>query len=205
VLEPSQKHTRCPKKGQASYYSLRVGERVVKDAAWYYPDPIEGADGLKDLLAFYWDRIDRWFEEDEEVFGHARDPYHRIDLRRTARHIRISLDGEVLAETTRATALFESNLPTRWYLPREDVVAALEPSETTSICPYKGQASYCSVRLQNGQTGDDLVWYYADPLIEAGAIANLVCFYNERVDIELDGELQERPESPWRHRALVSR
>jgi uncharacterized protein (DUF427 family) len=205
LLEPSDKHTRCPKKGKASYYSLRVGDRVSKDAAWYYPEPIEGATGLKDLIAFYWDRVDQWLEEDEEVFGHARDPYHRIDLRQTARHIRISLDGELLAETTRATALFESNLPTRWYLPREDVVAPLEPSDTTSICPYKGRASYCSVRLGDGETGADLVWYYPDPLIEVSAIAGLVCFYNERVDIELDGELQERPESPWRHRAVARR
>lgn len=205
LLHPSEKHTRCPKKGQASYYSIRVGERVVKDAAWYYPEPIEGASGLKDLIAFYWDRVDQWLEEDEEVFGHARDPYHRIDLRRTERHIRISLDGQLLAETTRALALFESNLPTRWYLPREDVVAPLQASETTSICPYKGKANYYSVQVGDDDLADDLVWYYADPLTEVSPLVGLVCFYNERVDIELDGELQERPESPWRHRAVASR
>jgi uncharacterized protein (DUF427 family) len=178
---------------------------VVKDAAWYYPEPIGGAPRLQDLIAFYWERIDQWLEEDEEVFGHARDPYHRIDLLRTRRHISISLDGELLAETTRAVALFESNLPTRWYIPREDVVAPLEPSETTTICPYKGHASYHSVRMPDGRLAEDLVWYYADPLIETSAIAGLLCFYNERVDIELDGETQERPESPWRHPALASR
>jgi uncharacterized protein (DUF427 family) len=203
LLEPSSKHTRCPKKGEASYCSIRVGDRLVKDAAWFYPDPIEGAEPLRDLVAFYWDRVDEWLEEDEVVFGHARDPYHRIDLRRTKRHIRISLDGELLAETTRAIALFESNLPTRWYLPPDDITAALEPSDATSTCPYKGHASYYSVRLPGDQLAEDLVWYYADPLIEVSAIAGLLCFYNERVDIELDGEAQERPESPWRHRALA--
>ncbi len=206
LFEPSPKHTRCPKKGEASYHSLRVGDRLVKDAAWYYPEPIEGAPPLlRGLIAFYWDRVDQWLEEDEEVFGHARDPYHRIDLRRTGRHIRISVGGELVADTTRALALFESNLPTRWYMPREDVLARLEPSQTTSTCPYKGHASYHSVRLSDGQVLEDLVWYYPDPLLEASALANLVCFYNERVDIELDDEAQERPDSPWRHPALANR
>ena len=205
LLEPSGKHTRCPKKGEASYHTVRVGDRVVKDAAWYYPEPLAGAPPIKDLIAFYWDRIDQWFEEDEEVFGHARDPYHRIDIRRTSRHIRISLDGELLAETTRAMALFESNLPVRWYLPSEDVKAELEPSEKTTACPYKGHASYYSVRGPNREVVDDLVWYYPQPLTEANAIRGLVCFFNERVDIELDGELQERPDSPWRQKALAGR
>ena len=199
VLEPSDKHTRCPKKGEASYYTLRLGDRVVKDAAWYYPDPIGGAPPIKDLIAFYWDRVDQWLEEDEEVFGHARDPYHRIDVRRTARHIRISLDGELLAETERALALFESNLPTLWYLPAEDVRAELEPSQKQTVCPYKGYASYHSVRLSDDRLIEDLAWYYPEPLLEASAIAGLVCFFNERVDIELDEEAQERPDSPWRH------
>lgn len=205
LLEPSSKNTRCPKKGEASYYTVRVGDRVVKDSAWHYPQPIAGAPPIKDLIAFYWDRIDQWLEEDEEVFGHARDPYHRIDIRRTSRHIRISLDGELLAETDRALALFESNLPTRWYMPRDDVIAELEPSQKTTACPYKGYASYYSVRLSDGERVEDLVWYYPEPLLDASAIKGLVCFFNERVDVELDGELQERPDSPWRHGALAGR
>ncbi len=193
LLEPSDKHTRCPKKGEASYYNLRVGERVVEDAAWYYPDPIEGAPPIKDLIAFYWDRVDQWFEEDEELFGHARDPYHRIDVRPSSRHIRISLDGEPLAESHRPMALFESNLPVRWYIPREDVVAELKPSDTTSVCPYKGHAQYYSV-----PDHEDLIWYYVDPFPEALPIAGLLCFYNEKVDLEIDGEPQERP-APMGH------
>src|SRR5947209_3046041 len=188
LFEPSDKHTHCPKKGQASYYTVRIGERVVEDVAWYYPEPIEGAPPLKDLIAFYWDRVDHWFEEDEEVIGHVRDPYHRIDIRQSSRHVRISLEGQLLAESRRPMALFESNLPVRWYLPREDVIAELDPSEKTSVCPYKGVAGYYSV-----PGGQDLVWYYDDPLPEATPIAGLVCFFNEKVDLELDGELQERP------------
>lgn len=187
LLEPSDKHTHCPKKGDASYYTLRIGEREVKDVAWYYPDPLETALPLKDLIAFYWNRVDQWFEEDEEVIGHARDPYHRVDVRRSSRHVRISLDGQLLAESRRPMALFESNLPVRWYLPREDVLVELEPSQTTSICPYKGVAGYYSV-----PGGRDLIWYYDDPLPEAAPIAGLVCFLNEKVDLELDGELEQR-------------
>ena len=197
LLEPSDRHTHCPKKGDASYYTIRVGEQVVDAGAWYYPEPLPGTPPIKGLIAFYWNRMDHWFEEDEEVFGHPRDPYHRIDVISTTRAIRVSLDGEVLAETDRALALFESNLPTRWYLPREDVRAELEPSDTVTRCPYKGTAGYYSVKLAGGELGQDLLWFYEEPFPESSRIAGLVCFFNERLDIELDGELQERPESPW--------
>jgi uncharacterized protein (DUF427 family) len=198
LLSPSDRHTRCPKKGEASYYTIRTDSKVVEAAAWYYPDPIESAPPLlKGLVAFYWNRMDHWLEEDEEVFGHPRDPYHRVDVRRTHRHIRVSLDGELLAETDDAMALFETSLPTRWYMRVEDVVAALEPSDTVTRCPYKGVASYYSVRLAGGSVERDLVWYYPEPLADGPPIKGLVCFFDERVDLELDGELQVRPESPW--------
>jgi uncharacterized protein (DUF427 family) len=96
-------------------------------------------------------------------------------------------------------ALFESNLPARWYLPREDVSATLLDSDTVTRCPYKGTASYHSVQLADDEVVSDLVWCYRSPIAESAAIAGLVCFFNERVDISLDGELQERPESPWSH------
>jgi uncharacterized protein (DUF427 family) len=196
-LRPSDRHTHCPKKGDASYYTIQVGDHVVDAGAWYYPEPLEGAPPIKDLIAFYFNRMDRWLEEDEEIFGHPRDPYHRIDTLSTHRHIRVLLDGELLAETENAVALFESNLPPRWYLPREDVQASLQDSETVTHCAYKGQAGYFSVKLSSGEVSKDLVWYYADPLPDALRIGGLLCFFNERVDIELDGVLQERPDSPW--------
>jgi uncharacterized protein (DUF427 family) len=107
------------------------------------------------------------------------------------------LDGEELASSRRAVALFESNLPPRWYLPRDDVSAPLLDSDTVTCCPYKGTASYHSVQLGGGELAADVVWCYRLPIPEAAAIAGLVCFFNERVDLELDGELQERPETPW--------
>ena len=96
-------------------------------------------------------------------------------------------------------ALFETNLPTRWYLPREDVTGEFLDSETVTGCPYKGIAAYHSVQLASGRVERDVVWYYSEPYDEVARIAGLVCFFNERVDLELDGELQERPESPWSH------
>lgn len=196
-LEPSARHTHCPRKGDASYHTIRAGAQVVDAGAWYYPDPLDGTPPIKDLIAFYWNRMDHWYEEDEEVFVHPRDPYHRVDVVRSERDVRISLDGEELARSTRALALFETNLPTRWYLPREDVSATLQDSDTVTRCPYKGTAAYHSVRLGDGESARDLVWYYDEPFDEVGRIGGLVCFFNERIDLELDGELQERPESPW--------
>ncbi len=199
VLEATDRHTHCPKKGDASYYTIRAGGETVENGAWYYPLPLPDAPPLlRDLIAFYFNRMGRWLEEDEEIGVHPRDPYHRMDVLRTDRHIRISLDGRLLAETTRALALFESNLPTRWYLPAEDVVAELQPSDTVTHCPYKGEAHYHSVTLADGgKGGTDLIWYYPEPLAEVGRIRGLLCFFNEKVDIELDGEPEQRVASPW--------
>jgi uncharacterized protein (DUF427 family) len=194
-LERTDRHTRCPKKGEASYYTIRAGGQVVENGAWYYPDPVPDAPPIRDLIAFYWDRVDRWLEEGEEVVVHPRDPYHRIDMLGTDRHVRVSLDGRLLAETRRAVALFESNLPPRWYMPPEDVTAELEPTDTVTRCPYKGMARYYSAGGVK-----DLIWHYDDPLPEAGRIKGLLCFFDEKVDLELDGELQERPETPWSQR-----
>jgi uncharacterized protein (DUF427 family) len=141
---------------------------------------------LAGLVAFYWKALDGWLEEDEPVFGHPRDPFHRVDTRRSSRHIRIELDGRLLAETTRATLLFETSLPTRYYLPREDVHVELTPSERRTYCPYKGEASYFSIETADGPR--DLVWCYENPLEELVAINGLLAFFVERVDVTVDGE-----------------
>jgi len=197
LLVDSETRTTCPHKGEARYHSLRVGDRTVADAAWYYPEPIENAPFLAGHKAFYWDRVDGWYAEDEQLFGHPRDPYARIDVYPTSRHIRISLDGELLAETVRAKALFESNLPTRWYLPPDDVrLELLEPSSTLTRCAYKGQASYWHVRIGN-EVHEDLAWTYREPQHDAEPVRDLIAFYNERVDVEVDGRLHERPVTQW--------
>jgi len=197
LLEPSDRQTHCPHKGDASYRSLRVGDRVEPDAVWTYREPLAPAAFLARHAAFYWGKLDEWWVEDEQVFGHPRDPYHRIDTYPTTRRVRISIDGEVVAESTRAVALFESGLPPRFYLPAEDVrMGLLEPSETKTRCAYKGVASYWHVRA--GDTlHDDLAWKYPEPDRDGQAIRDLVCFFNERVDLEVDGEAQERPRTQW--------
>jgi uncharacterized protein (DUF427 family) len=144
------------------------------------------------LLELDFHAMDEWLEEDEELFGHARDPYHRIDTRRTSRAVRVSIGGRTVAETTRATVLFETGLPPRWYIPREDILAELEPSDHRTTCAYKGHATHFSV------AGEEAVaWSYEDPLLDAVPVKDLVAFYDERVDLEIDGEPQERPRTPW--------
>jgi uncharacterized protein (DUF427 family) len=136
--------------------------------------------------------FDEWYEEDEPIHGHPRDPFHRVDVRRTARRVRIEIDSEVIAETTSARMLFETSLPTRFYVPREDVRAELRPSELHTYCPYKGQASYWSLDA-GGRIRKDLAWSYEEPLPDIVAITGLVAFWNERVDIFLDDAHGERP------------
>jgi uncharacterized protein (DUF427 family) len=197
-LMPTDHVTVASTKGEASHYTITVGSTVVENGAWTYSSPVPSApDGLAGLIAFYFNKMERWMEEEEEIVGHPRDPYHRIDVIATADHLRILKRGELLAETTRAMALFESNLPTRWYLPREDVIAGLEDSDTHTICPYKGTASYFNVRLAGGAVVKDLVWYYPEPRADAARVGGLVCFYNERIEISLNGVELERPASPW--------
>jgi uncharacterized protein (DUF427 family) len=138
------------------------------------------------------DAFDAWYEEDERIAGHARDPFHRVDVRRSSRAVRIELDGDVLADTTGARMLFETGLPVRYYLPREDIRVALEPSSRRSYCPYKGEASYWSVDA-GGRRREDLGWSYEQPLPDGPLVAGLVSFWTEVVDVVLDGERQERP------------
>jgi uncharacterized protein (DUF427 family) len=147
-------------------------------------------------VAFAWDVFDAWFEEDFELTTHAIDPYHRIDVRPTSRRLVVSADGVTIAETAEAQVLFETSLPPRWYMPREHVLAELEPSDLQTSCAYKGHASYFSVRAGD-RLIENIAWTYPEPRHDAVAVRDLVCFFNETVDHELDGELQERPRTPW--------
>jgi uncharacterized protein (DUF427 family) len=197
LLVPSEHSSHCPFKGDASYWSIEVGDRTSENAAWSYPEPIAGAPPLAGYIAFYWNKLDEWFEEDEPAIVHARDPYHRIDVLDTSRHVKVTVNGEVIAETQRARVLFETGLPPRWYIPPDDVhTAALVPSEKQTGCAYKGFASYLSVKA-GGEGEEDLVWFYPSPRPEAERIRGYLAFFNERVDIEVDGELQERPQTQW--------
>jgi uncharacterized protein (DUF427 family) len=162
-----------------------------------YVDPPPERDALKGHVTFAWDKGLTWMEEDEEVFVHARDPHKRVDVLRSSRHVRVVIAGETVAETRRPTLLFETSLPTRYYIPPEDVrMDLLQPSSAMTACPYKGTACYWSDRV--GDTfKKDVVWTYREPIQENPKIKGLFCFYNERVDLYVDGELQPRPRTPW--------
>ncbi|HKA05437.1 MAG TPA: DUF427 domain-containing protein [Acidimicrobiales bacterium] len=190
-LVPTGTTTHSPSRGDAIHYTVKAGGKEAADAAWQYPDsPIEE---IRGHVRFDWDALDGWFEEDEEVFVHPRNPYTRVDILPSSRHVRVLVDGEVVAESHHPSLLFETGLPVRYYLPKVDVrMDLLEPTPSVTRCPYKGEASYWSVRA-GGTLHEDLAWSYRRPLPESIRVAGLVAFYNDRVDLEVDGVLEERP------------
>jgi len=152
---------------------------------------------LREAVRLEWSAMTEWLEEDEPVYTHARDPYTRVDVLASSRHVRVELDGVVLAESRSPRILFETGLPPRYYLPLSDLrVDLLRPSSRQTHCPYKGTAGYWSVEV-NGVVHPDLVWIYRTPLPESQKIAGLACFYNERVDLVVDGVAVERPRTPF--------
>jgi uncharacterized protein (DUF427 family) len=167
-------------------------ERLPPDDLTRYDD-----DDLAGFVGVAWDAVDRWLEEDEEIVGHARDPFKRIDVRESSRHVVVRIDGEIAADTRRPRLLFETHLPVRYYIPRDDVrMDLLSPSEKKTTCAYKGHASHFTATI--GDTvHEHIAWTYPDPLLDAEPVGDLIAFYNERVDIEVDGELEERPVTQW--------
>lgn len=171
--------------------SICAGGETRVGAAFRPADP-----DLAEHVVLDFNGFDAWHEEDEPIVGHPRDPFHRVDIRKSSRSVRIELDGRLLAESAEPTLLFETNLPTRFYLPREDVRIDIHASAKRTYCPYKGHASYWSPGLDGG-AGDDLIWSYEDPLPDAVAVTGLVAFFDERVDVILDGRRRPRPRTPF--------
>ncbi|HVA24412.1 MAG TPA: DUF427 domain-containing protein [Chloroflexota bacterium] len=182
-----------PSSHKPNYFDVRVAGRTAENAAWRFD-----ASELRGCIAFDWSSMDSWFEEDDEVFVHPRDPYKRIDVLRSSRHVRVVLGGDTIADTHRPSLLFETHLPTRYYIPRADVrMDLLVPSDTHTRCPYKGVASYWSANV-SGKTFKDVVWTYPVPIPECPKIEQLLCFFNERVDaIHVDGEIEAKPVTKW--------
>src|SRR5258708_30112642 len=179
------------------HWRSNTGRKVADNLAWSYPEPSGDLGPLADHIAFYWNAVDAWYEEDEQVFVHPRDPYTRVDTVHSSRHLRVEVDGQVVAETRRPVLLYETGLPTRYYIPKLDVrMDLLEATDTVTHCPYKGAASYWSLRVGD-KAHRDFVWAYPRPLPEIPKIENLLCFYNEKVDLYVDGVKHERPVSPF--------
>jgi uncharacterized protein (DUF427 family) len=169
-------------------WSVAAGGRRAERAAWANTEIPE----LAGHVTFSWAELD-WYEEDERVFEHARDPHHRVDTLRSSRRVEVYIKGERVASSVRPLLLFETSLPTRYYLPFADVrTDLLTGSDTVTYCPFKGQARYWS-----HPEVADVAWSYPDPIPENPKIRDLLCFYNERVDMVIDGEPVERPDSPF--------
>jgi uncharacterized protein (DUF427 family) len=183
------------RRGDATYYDVHAGEAVAHDGAWAYLDsPIEE---LRDLVRFEWKALDEWLEEDELVYVHPRSPYSRVDILASSRRVQVLVDGVQIADSSHPHILFETGLPPRYYLPLSDVrTELLAPSEKTTQCPYKGTATYWHAQVGDRRY-DDFVWMYRSPLAESAKIAGLACFYNEKVDLIVDGVPQERPRTPF--------
>lgn len=173
--------THCPFKGDASYWTITAGGRVEENAAWGYETPIESAPWLAGYIAIEWGRMDRWFDEDDEIFGHIRDPYHRVDARPTSRRFQVRVAGNQVADTTGAFVVSETGGPNRMYIPVADIKTdAFTKSETTTHCPHKGDTVYWHHHESNTT---DVAWSYPAPLEEATRIAGHWCFDGDNVEI----------------------
>ena len=193
ALVPTGRTYESAFKGAAAYFDVRAGGVTAPDAAWEYHEALPGAEPGTRYVAFHWGLMDAWFEEDEEVFIHPRDPYHRIDVLQSSRKVEVAINGCVLAESRRPRILFETSLPPRYYLSGEDVrLDLLQPSTTRTGCAYKGfTTQYWAF------DGRDVAWSYAAPTVEVAKIAGMISFFNERVDLVIDGQPQPRPVTPW--------
>jgi uncharacterized protein (DUF427 family) len=189
ILDPSVPFAVHTADGQA--VDVRASGQDRPGAGFRPADPDLDGYVVLDFGAF-----DEWYEEDEPNVAHPRDPFHRIDVLASSRHVRLELDGQVLAESSRPVLLFETMLPVRYYLPRRDIRAELASSSTQTYCAYKGQASYWSATIGD-RVIPDIAWAYHEPLHDAAQVRDLTAFFDERVDVIVDGEHRERPITPW--------
>jgi uncharacterized protein (DUF427 family) len=183
VLHPSEYTTRHRDLGLTSWYTVRSGEQSAQRGAWQHTDLPGYASELSGRVAFAWRAMDAFYEEDERIAGHAADSYHRIDIRQTSRHLIVRSGAQVIADTTRPLALYESGFAPRWYVPRTDVdESALTPAEGQTFCPYKGLCSYYDI-----QGARRAAWSYEDAWTEVRRISGLISFEPDKVAVRLDG------------------
>lgn len=182
--------------GEAEVLTVEVpGGATAERAARRYP--AAPARQLKDAVRFEWNAMSEWLEEDEPVYTHPRDPHTRVDILASSRHVRVEIDGVTVADSRSPRILFETGLPPRYYLPLSDIrTELLQPSDSESHCPYKGTAAYWSVDTGTS-VHEDLVWIYRTPLPESQKIAGLAAFYDEKVDVFVDGVQQSRPHTKF--------
>jgi uncharacterized protein (DUF427 family) len=199
LLAPSEHASHSAGKGEATYWHVEAGGEMAENGAWSYENPPDEAPpGLAETIAFEWAAMSAWFEEDEEVRVHPRDPYTRLDVVHSSRHVRVAITGQTVAETRCPVLLFETGLPTRYYIRKTDVrMDLLEPTEHVTHCPYKGAASHYSAVIAD-EVVENIAWTYPFPTPELFKIKDLVAFYSERLDdFFVDGERQPKPQTAW--------
>lgn len=180
---------RSPSRGEATIHDIVTARATAEGGAFHHADA--EIDELHDTYSFTWDALDSWFEEEEQVYVHARSPYTRIDILQSSRHVEVYIDDVKVADTHQPRLLFETGLQTRYYMPKTDVrMDLLAATELTTACPYKGTASYYTVTTDDA-AHENVVWWYPAPLAESQDIAGMVSFYNEKVDIVVDGEPEQ--------------
>lgn len=193
LLRKTELSTHCPFKGDASYWSIVVDGRTSENSVWGYETPIEEATWLEGYVAMYWDHVDQWFDEDEEVFGHLRDPYHRVDVRSTNRNIRVSIGGQLVAESSQTIVLSETGMPNRYYIPNSDIQTGLfSKSETSTHCAYKGDSEYwtfngvpsADAATDQEQHDPDVAWSYPTPFDEVAKVSGHWSFAGDNVTVE---------------------
>ncbi|MFW5821297.1 MAG: DUF427 domain-containing protein [Bacteroidota bacterium] len=199
-LDKSGKKDEKEEWGTPELWNVKTGAKEAGNAAFSYEESSDEApEEIKDYIAFKWNEMDAWLEEDEEVLTHARDPYHRIDVCYRRRHVKIEIAGETVAETDRPVLLFETGLPVRYYIPTTDVrLDLLKSTDHRTECPYKGIASYYSVNV-NGDERENIIWTYPFPNNNVMKIKNLLAFFTERLDdVFIDGERLPKANTKWR-------
>lgn len=185
LLERSDTVTECPLRGYASYWSVHLNGVTLPDGVWSYEQPPAGYEWLCGFMAVDFDAPDMWLCEDERLFGHLRDPYHRVDVFESSREVTVRLGERVIARSRRPRLLYETGLPVRAYLPASDVGAGLLwPSGSRTICPYKGEAWHWTLHV-DGEVVEDAAWSYETPLPEAFAIKGCLCFYDSKVSVDV--------------------
>lgn len=188
LLRPSSKRTEHPHLGETVWWSLEIGSQRFSDIAWSHPRPPRHARPMAGLVAFVWDAMDAFYEEDEPILGHAADPYHRVDVRSSRRHVTVTLGGELVADTRAALAVFETGFAPRWYVPCRDVArGVLHDDPLRTLCPYKGIARYFDV-VAGGRRAAAAAWSYPEALPESARLAGYVSFDPGQLELTLDGE-----------------
>ena len=181
ILEPEKRATNHRDLGATAWFSVRAGDEQARHAAWQHTDLPAHADVLRGRIAFAWRSMDAFYEEDERIVGHAADQYHRIDIRKTSRHLVVRDGDRVIAETRRPLALYESGFAPRWYVPRDDIdTSALNPAEGQTFCPYKGLASYYDIGERRRAA-----WSYPQAWPEVAAVSGWVSFEPDLIDVYL--------------------